>query len=60
MERFLLRMKARIEALITEREGMIAENKQREITGDSMAYNFEHFKRISDELFSIENSIIQA
>ena len=32
-----------LEALVTEREGMIAENKQREILGHSMAYGEEAF-----------------
>ena len=32
-----------LEALISEREGMIAENKQREVCGHSMAYTNTDF-----------------
>lgn len=37
-----------LQALITEREGMIAENTQREIQGDSMAYAYEEFAYIAE------------
>ena len=37
-----------LQALITEREGMIAENMQREVTGDSMAYKYEQFAYIAE------------
>ena len=37
-----------LQALITEREGMIAENKQREILGDSVAYSYSQFAYIAD------------
>ncbi len=39
-----------LEALITEREGMLAENKQREFTGESMAYVFNDFIAIQQEI----------
>ena len=45
-----LQIYARIEALITEREAMKAENKEREIKGESLAYNFDHFMDISNQL----------
>ena len=37
-----------LQALIAEREGMIAENAQREIQGDSMAYTYEQFSYIAE------------
>ena len=37
-----------LQALISERDGMIAENSQREIQGDSMAYTYKHFAYIAE------------
>jgi hypothetical protein len=39
-----------LQALLTEREGYIAENKQREIHGDSMAYGADHFLELADRI----------
>ena len=41
---------ARIEALKSEREGMIAENKQREVCGESMAYIDSDFQENANQL----------
>jgi len=41
-EQGLLMMRCELESLITQREGMIAENKQCEIRGCSMAYKEKH------------------
>jgi hypothetical protein len=49
-----LNYRARIEALITEREGMIAENKHREQLGHSMAYPGSEFDRIVREFGQIQ------
>lgn len=49
-----LNYRARIESLITEREGMIAENKQREQLGHSMAYPESEFMRIVREFEQIQ------
>jgi hypothetical protein len=38
-----LNIRLQMEALISEREGMIAENKQREHLGQSMAYQEDSF-----------------
>lgn len=40
----------RFEALVTRREGMIAENKQRELEGKSLAYTEDAFRSLSDEM----------
>lgn len=37
------KMRIELEALITEREGMIAENMQRSINGEAMAYHDSNF-----------------
>lgn len=37
-----------LQALITEREGMIAENTQRETLGDSVAYTYKDFAYIAE------------
>ncbi len=39
-----LNIRLQMEALISEREGMIAENKQREHLGESMAYWGDSFE----------------
>lgn len=49
--------RARIESLVTEREGMIAENKQREHRGESMAYPEQEFMRIAHELRQITDCL---
>jgi hypothetical protein len=45
-------MKKRIEleALITEREGMLAENTHRLDCGHSIAYTDEHFQTLADKI----------
>jgi hypothetical protein len=40
----------RLEEMITRREGMIAENKQREYLGQSMAYTEDNFSILADEI----------
>lgn len=42
-----------LEALITRREGMIAENKQRELLGQSLAYNDHSFNAIADQILDL-------
>ena len=44
-----------LEALVTEREGMIAENKQREVTGDSMAYTEEQFENLRQRIVMLRH-----
>jgi len=45
-----LNIRLQMEALITEREGMIAENKQREHLEQSMAHTEEAFSAIAGQL----------
>jgi len=40
----------RLQELITRREGMIAENMQREVLGQSMAYVEDDFSILADEI----------
>ena len=49
-ETSLLKIKIQVEEIITEREGMIAENKQREFTDMGMAYGEEQFNKIRNRL----------
>ena len=42
-EKDLLFFRQQLEALISEREGMVAANNQRKATGESMAYTDEQF-----------------
>lgn len=39
-----------LEMMVTEREMMVAENKQREILGQSMAYQDDSFFELSDRM----------
>jgi hypothetical protein len=45
-----LNVRLQMEALISEREGMIAENKQREYMNESMAYSKGAFENNAREL----------
>lgn len=39
-----------LEAFITEREGMIAENRHREQCGNSIAYGADEFQALADKI----------
>ena len=54
----LLELQCQLETLITEREGMIAENSQRKITGNSMAYCEDAFMDIVKRMRSVQDIII--
>jgi hypothetical protein len=43
-----------LQALIAEREGMIAENKQREYLGQAMAYVEDSFLILADKIRNIQ------
>lgn len=45
--------KMQIEALVCEREGMIATNKQREFEGKAMAYTMDQFIAIQQQLYAL-------
>lgn len=45
-----------LEALITEREGMVAENKVREILGQSMAYHDMDFQILAKQMRDLKCS----
>jgi hypothetical protein len=53
MEAWLLERLAEILAVNAEVEGMKAENMQRQLLGDSMAFGEKHFREKADYLFSI-------
>jgi hypothetical protein len=42
--------RCRLEELITQREGMVAENKQREHLGQSLAYTEDSFLILADAI----------
>jgi len=46
----LLRIQCEMQALVSEREGMIAANKVRERGGDALAYGEDAFQRNADSL----------
>lgn len=48
-----LQILARIQALVTEREAMIAENMQRQQLGNSMAYTEDEFMDVANRLTEI-------
>jgi hypothetical protein len=47
-------IRSRIVAIECEMQGMIAENKQREIEGHSPAYIYEHFVKLIDALVELQ------
>ena len=52
-EAVFLNIRCQIEALISRREGMIAENKQRERRGESLAYGEKAFDDLEQSFVSI-------
>ena len=55
-EAVVLRTQIELQALITEREGMIAENMKREWRRESMAYGEEAFQAIADEMRALKEA----
>jgi hypothetical protein len=49
--------RTRLESLVTERDGMIAENQQRERLDQSMAYSAEHFFELCDRINALSVEI---
>jgi hypothetical protein len=52
-----LMFRCKFEALITTREGMVAENKQREHAGQFMAYVAEDFNQIQHQFCLLEEEL---
>jgi hypothetical protein len=50
MQQILLEIRLRLEALITERAGMVAENMQRKYLGQSMAYGEDDFNILANQI----------
>ncbi len=50
-----LEIKIKLEALITQREGMIAENQVRISLGQSVAFDGESFIYLADEIAELLN-----
>ncbi len=50
MEKILLDLKIEMEMLITEREGMIAENSQRIHLNQAMAYTDNDFEKVRSKM----------
>lgn len=57
-EQILLEFRIELEELITEREGMIAENKQREVVENSMAYDEGSFSNVASRMSTLRKKII--
>jgi len=45
----------KLEALITERTGMVAENEQRAHLGNSLAYGMDDFVRLADRMRALKS-----
>ena len=56
-ERYLLGIRLIMERIITDREAMIADNKQREHRGESMAYGEPAFCKLSAELDELRTKL---
>lgn len=48
-----LKIRIELEVLITKREGMIAENKSRELNGQAMAYHDVDFKAVAEDMWAL-------
>lgn len=56
----LLDLRCQIEELICQREGMIADNKQREFEGNAMAYSEDSFLILQRNLEFVRQQIQKA
>jgi len=56
-EQQLLELRCRLEKLITEREGMIAENDCRKVQGLSLAYGDDALEKVRKQFEELENQI---
>ena len=52
-----LEIQIRLEELITGREGIIAENKQREILGQSMAFSGDSFFVLQAQMGALRSEV---
>ena len=50
-------LECRLQELITDREGMIAENQQRVAAGHNLAYSESSFSRLSEEIKGLINVV---
>lgn len=58
-EAFVLQKKIEIEMLITERVGMIVENRQRELADESLAYTEDNFTSIRKAMLTLCADLIR-
>ena len=58
-EQLLLEMRLKLEELISEREGMIAENYQRHHLEQSMAYVEDSFLLNAEQIKAIRNELLE-
>lgn len=54
---FELNIRTQMEAIICRREGMIAENKQREYLGEPMAWTESSFFELDSDLMALSEQI---
>ena len=57
-EQYLLKLRIELEELITEREGMIAENFQRVHLEQSMAYNDHAFLDVQNRIKAVREQLM--
>lgn len=53
-----LALRARLESLITEREGMLAFNRHRSDLGQTIGYSEESFSHLQDRIDTLYNEIM--
>lgn len=51
----LMNIRVNLEALITDREGMVAENQSRVQRGEAPAYHEDSFQMISNAIIELKN-----
>jgi len=55
----VLELRCELEELITEREGMIAENQQRAFLGQAMAYCDDSFSDLGAKIKTLQETIVR-
>lgn len=57
-EQVLLEFRCRLEELVTQREGMVAENAQQSFLGHGIAYGYNNFQAVAEHIAQIASDLI--
>ena len=57
-EQVLLEFRCRLEELMTQREGMVAENSRRQFLGQGTAYDDESFQELGQQIAQVGSDLV--